>query len=209
LLVGNDVVDLRDPENQPDAIHRRFDERAFTGEERERILADDSPHRIRWTLWAAKESAYQVARKIDPGVSFSPRAFAVRLSRDVGAPRACLAEVVHAVGRFHVRLEWTDELVHAVASISGAGAARAGWALRSLGRAAARGVPGLDAGARVRDLARSALASALSAVPSDVVIAAAAKRVPRAWVRGRKLTIDLSLSHHGRFVACAWSRVSS
>jgi len=209
LLVGNDVVDLRDPENQPGAIHPRFDERVFTWGERARILAAASPHQMRWALWAAKESSYKVARKIDPRVCFSPRAFVVRIpGGDIGARQASLAEVSHAVGRFQVWLEGTDEWVHAVASISGTGVAKAGWELRSLGRAAARRVPGREASERVRQLARSALASALSIVPSDIVIAAAAKRVPRVWWRGRRLAIDLSFSHHGRFVACAWGRVT-
>ena len=69
-------------------------------------------------------------------------------------------------------------------------------------------MPGIEASARVRQLARSALASGLSIVPSEIVIVAAAKRVPRVWWRGRKLPIDLSFSHHGRFVACAWRRVT-
>ncbi len=209
MLVGNDVVDLRDPENQPGAIHPRFDERVFTRYERARILAATSPHRMRWALWAAKESAYKVARKIDSRIYFSPRAFAVRIpGGEIEAHQALLAEADHAVGRFHVWLEGTEEWVHAVASISGAGLAKAGWELRSLGSAAARRMPGLDASARVRQMARSAVASALSIVPSDIVIAAASKRVPRVWWRGRKLAIDVSLSHHGRFVACAWGRVA-
>jgi hypothetical protein len=86
--------------------------------------------------------------------------------------------------------------------------AKVGWELRSLGRSAARRVPGVEASARVRQLARSALASGLSIVPADLVIAAAAKRVPRMSLWGQKLPIDLSFSHHGRFVACAWERVT-
>jgi phosphopantetheinyl transferase (holo-ACP synthase) len=209
LLVGNDVVDLRDPENQPVAIHPRFDERVFTWSERARILAAGSPHRMRWVLWAAKESAYKVARKIDPRVCFSPRAFVVRLpGGEIEAPDPFLAEVSHAVGRFQVRLEGTDDWVHAVASLSGAGVAKAGWELRSLGRAAVRRMPGVEASAKVRQLARSAVASALTIVPSDIVIAAAAKRVPRVTWRGGRLPVDLSFSHHGRFVACAWGRIT-
>jgi len=209
LLVGNDVVDLRDPENQPVAIHPRFDERVFTWGERARILAATSPHQMRWALWAAKESAYKVARKMEPRVCFSPRAFVVRIpGGETVASRAFFADVSHAVGRFQVRLEGTDEWVHAVASLYGTGIAKAGWELRSLGRAAARRVPGAEASARVRQLARSALASGLSIVPSEIVIAAAAKRVPRVSWRGRKLPFDLSFSHHGRFVACAWGRVA-
>jgi hypothetical protein len=209
LLVGNDVVDLRDPENQPEAIHPRFDHRVFTWTERARILAAGSPHRTRWLLWAAKESAYKVAKKLDSRVYFSPRAFAVRIpGGETESPDPFLAEVSHSSGIFQVCLEGTDEWVHALASVSGAGVAKANWQLRSIGREATRKIPGLEAGARVRKLARSALASALSVVPSEIVIAAAAKRVPMVWWRGRNLPVDLSFSHHGRFVACAWGRIA-
>ncbi|MGB5302419.1 MAG: 4'-phosphopantetheinyl transferase superfamily protein [Gemmatimonadota bacterium] len=209
MLVGNDVVDLRDPENQPEAIHSRFDARVFTWNERARILAADSPHRMRWALWAAKESAYKVARKLDSRVYFSPRAFTVRIpGGETEGPHPYLAEVSHPLGQFQVCLEATNEWVHAVASVSGTGVAKANWQLRSMGREAARRLPGVEASARVRKLARSAIASALSAVPSDIVIAAAAKRVPRVTWRGQRLPVDLSLSHHGRFVACAWGRIT-
>ncbi len=208
MLVGNDVVDLRDPENQPDSIHPRFDARVFTWTERARILASSSPHRMRWLLWAAKESAFKVARKMDSRVFFSPRAFSVRIpGGETETPHPFLAEVSHDAGRFQVCLEGTEEWVHAVASVSGEGVARADWQLRSLGREAARRLPGAEASARVRRLARSAIASALAAVPSDIVIAAAAKRIPRVWWRGKPLPVDLSFSHHGRFVACALGRV--
>lgn len=198
-------MDLRDPENQPQAIHPRFDDRVFTWTERARILAASSPHRMRWALWAAKESAYKVARKLDARVVFSPRAFRVRIpGGETESPDPYLAEVSHPLARFHVCLEGTEEWVHAVASLSGAGVARANWQLRSLGREAARRIPGAEASARARKLARSAIASALSAVPSDIVIAAAARRIPRVTWRGQRLAVDLSFSHHGRFVACAW-----
>lgn len=160
-------------------------------------------------LWAAKESAYKVARKLDPSVYFSPSAFVVRFpGGETDTPEPILAEVSHGPGLFQVCLEGTEEWVHAVASVSGAGMARARWELRSLGRSAARRLPGLEASARVRELASSAIASALSIVPSELVIAAAAKRVPSVLWRGRPLTVDLSFSHHGRFVACAWGGVA-
>jgi phosphopantetheinyl transferase (holo-ACP synthase) len=209
LLVGNDVVDLRDPENQPEAIHPRFDDRVFTWAERARILAAGSPHRMRWVLWAAKESAYKVARKIDSRVYFSPRAFTVRIpGGEAETSDPVLAEVSHSLGQFQVCLESTEEWVHAVASVSGTGVAKANWQLRSIGREAARHIPGLEASARVRQLACSAIASALSVVPTELSIAAAARRVPSVSWRGRRLPVDLSFSHHGRFVACAWGRVT-
>ena len=75
MLVGNDVVDLHDSESRPGALHPRFDVRVFTPDEREALSAAAYP--LRWTLWAAKESAYKVAKKLDPTVRFLPRDFVV------------------------------------------------------------------------------------------------------------------------------------
>ena len=36
-MVGNDIVDLRDPESQADGLHPRFDARVFTAPERDAI----------------------------------------------------------------------------------------------------------------------------------------------------------------------------
>ena len=65
MLVGNDVVDLHDPQSQPEALHPRFDARVFSLGEREALGASSSPHSLRWSLWAAKESAYKLAKKLD------------------------------------------------------------------------------------------------------------------------------------------------
>ncbi|MFB3117247.1 MAG: 4'-phosphopantetheinyl transferase superfamily protein, partial [Myxococcota bacterium] len=74
MLVGNDVVDLHDPETLQEALHPRFDARVFTSVELEALSvsapASASRHELRWTLWAAKESAYKLAKKLDPSVRF-------------------------------------------------------------------------------------------------------------------------------------------
>jgi phosphopantetheinyl transferase len=205
LPVGNDVVDLRDPENQPDAIHARFDERVFGPAERACIREADSPHRVRWALWAAKESAYKVARRMDARVHFSPRVFSVRISDPFpGRGRSIRAEVGHAADRFQVDLQCTDDWIHAVATLSERIEESVRWKVDSLTPLLDSAPDVREASKQVRRLARSALASALSLVPSELVITAAARRVPHVWWRGRRLAVDLSLSHHGRFVACAW-----
>lgn len=197
MLVGNDIVDLEDPSSQPDAIHPRFDARVFTPGERAQLLAARSAHRLRWSLWAAKESAYKVAQKLDPGVRFFPNAFVVRLLSDARA------EVDHRIGCFQVWLDGADDWVHALATpLDGAGA-------RPFS-----GVDRLDSGrlesirenasARVRDLARAALGSLLSITPFEIQIVAE-RGIPMARRQGESLPVDLSMSHHGRFVACAWA----
>lgn len=207
MLVGNDVVDLGDPENQPGAIHPRFDERVFTPDERARLTLEPTEataHRTRWRMWAAKESAFKVARKLDPGVRFLPRRFSVQL---MGSARAV---VRHAAGRFDVSFSGADEWVHAIAMLSDGSPFQDGSLLKrgplavieqlQRGKSAASG-----ASARVRAMARSAIGSILSIAPSEIEIATAG-RIPVALWRQLPLPVDLSLSHHGRFLACALSR---
>ena len=195
MLVGNDVVDLGDPESRPEAIHARFDARVFTSDERKALSALASAHELRWTLWAAKESAYKVAKKLDPAVRFLPRDFVVRR---IAEGRAV---VMHKTGPFDVRLHRTDEWVSAVAILA---AANAPWTHRPISTGIeCLEVPGADPSRTVRESACAALALRMNLPPGQVLIAAA-RGIPVASWRNRRLPVDLSLSHHGRFVAWAW-----
>jgi phosphopantetheinyl transferase (holo-ACP synthase) len=189
LPVGNDVVDLGDPENQPEAIHPRWDSRVFTPQELDTLAAAPSLHRTRWMLWAAKESAFKAAMKMDPGLAFFPRAFAVELLDDASA------RVVHEVGRFQVRLDVTVEYAHAVATPEGS--PQASSRVRRL-------QDGGSPSRQVREMARLAIGSSMDVEPSDIEVSVAG--VPVVSQGGVALALDLSLSHHGRFMGCAWLR---
>ena len=192
MLVGNVVVDMRATESQPEALHPRFDARVFSAGEREALGASGSPHSLRWSLWAAKESSYKVAKKLDSAVRFLPRDFLVRrIAKE-------WALVIHETGSFDVRLERTDEWVHAVATLT---AARAVSTAHPISGGIERlETPGADASRSVRELACAALASRMDLPPGQVRIAAE-RGIPVAIWRNRRLLVDLSLSHHGRFVA--------
>lgn len=213
MLVGNDIVDLHDPWSQPRAIHDRFDSRAFTPGERARIRASRCAHRLRWSMWAAKESAFKVARKLDREVRFFPREFAVRMLDDTRA------EVSHGVGRFSVWLERADGWLHALAVPvadaatgyrSGVHGGAAGedpmGACARVGRVGVEGsgARGDRASVRVRELARSAVGSVMNISPTEIEIVTE-EGIPTLRRRDERLPVDLSLSHHGRFVACAWA----
>jgi len=194
LPVGNDVVDIRHPLCQPDAIHPRFDTRAFSASEIDLLGASSQVHRTRWSLWAAKESAFKACRKLDSQVRFIPRDFEVRLSDE-------RPEVTHRLGHFEVWLDHTDQWVHASASQSGE---KPSFRLE--------GDPSADPAAaeerfseRVRRLARSSLGVLLNLAPSELEIVST-DGIPQAQRRGEPLPFDLSLSHDGRFVSCAWTR---
>ena len=194
MLVGNDVVDLRDPENQPEALHARFDARVFTADEREALGVSASPHELRWTLWAAKESVYKIAKKLDPSVRFLWREYS---THSIGEGRVV---VMHETRSFSVRVDRNDERVHAVATLNSSDAPRDRGSLSS-------GIERLEAedadpSWTVREFVRSELGSRLE-LPPDQVQIAAERGIPVALWRNRRLPVDLSLSHHGRFVAWA------
>ena len=184
-MIGNDVVDLRDPETAPDAAHPRFDTRVFAPCERALLAARPrEAARRRWMLWAAKEAAYKLVRRLEPRTVFSPRAFRVD-------PEA--AEVRLGGQRFVLAIDMDEERVHAVVTL-GEAAGRVP-ALSGVGLAGT--APPGDA---ARELALRALAPRFARGRLAIVRDG---RIPRLEDAGWPLPVSLSLSHHGRFVAFA------
>ena len=104
MSIGNDVVDLADPETRLDGLHPRWDGRAFCAAERRALAASPSRHRLHWALWAAKESAYKARKRLDPHTVFSPREFEIELSPlpAGGGPGVAVGRALHrgrALGR--------------------------------------------------------------------------------------------------------------
>jgi len=198
-MIGNDVVDLGDPETRPGATHPRFDDRVFAAAEREALEASGAPNRLRWIFWAAKEAAFKVARKLDPGAVFSPSSFAVELTSDLRG------SVEHGEQRFCVQVDESPHCVHAIVSDADPKERRIHAEVAAM---AARvdipeeWPPATVGPASVRALARYSVAELLGANPADVSIARE-NRIPRLLLKGEPAGVDLSLSHHGRFVAFA------
>ena len=84
--VGNDVVDLKEPDNRGKSGDDRFLARVFTAEEREQIAQAAAPDTLLWSLWAAKEAAYKAVSGGDPGAVCSiPRRYPVHLDGESAA----------------------------------------------------------------------------------------------------------------------------
>jgi phosphopantetheinyl transferase (holo-ACP synthase) len=188
-MIGNDVVDLGDPESGAEALHPRFDGRVFDGTERILIEASLHPERTRWLLWSAKESAYKAARKEDPGTVFSPVRFVVRIE---GEARASVAV---GARRFHVDLVAQVDHVHGVARGARDPSGAVSTALAKLPERSGWNEA-------VRRLAIATLSPLLGVEPEHLAIHRDG-RIPTLWIRGTRSAADLSLSHHGRFVAFA------
>lgn len=188
-MLGNDVVDLNDPETWPGARHARFDARVFGRAERDAIARSADGEALRWMLWAAKEAAYKALRRARPDTVFSPRRFAATLAAD-GTGR-----VRHADRQLAVRVERDDARVHALAADALEPDALAGCARIDAGAP--------DPGRAARALALRVIARRLHLHPS-VLRVERRGRAPQLLIAGAEHASTLSLSHHGAWVAFAW-----
>jgi hypothetical protein len=164
----------------------------FGAAERQALEASPSRHRLHWALWAAKESAYKARKRLEPEAVFSPKEYEVELSPlpTTGAGVA-VGWVFHRGDVFGLEVRLHGASVHAVARSADEARAQILWKVE--------GVLG-DPGVAARRLAATAIGSALGLAPAGLRIVG---RPPMAIDRGRRLESDLSLSHHGRFVAFA------
>lgn len=189
-MIGNDVVDLGDAEVQPQGRHPRFDERVYCAAERASIEASGAPDRLRWILWAAKEAAYKVARKDDERAVFSPPRFQVHVD-------ASLRGRVQFAGRdFWLLIDEAPGRIHAIAS------ERPLPESQLLSRVLAWDDEAPLAGKAVRALARREISAALD-LPAEELEIGREGRIPILEISERALDVDLSLTHHGRFLAFA------
>ncbi len=188
-MLGNDVVDLRDPEIDPRRLHPRFDRRVFGDDERAAIAGAADPLRTRWRLWAAKEAAYKAARRMDGRTVWSPVRFRVSLAPS--EPR-----VEHGGRRFALRFDDDEGRVHALAWAAGVTGV-----VHAVERAASAGAA--DPSAAVRALACRVVAERLDVAASALEVRRR-ERIPDLFRDGAPVGGALSLSHHGGLVAFAW-----
>ena len=184
-MIGNDVVDLRDPETYAGSIHPRFDERVMAASERAWLAGRLTPDRDRWLLWAAKEAAYKAVRRMNPTHVFSPAELVVVLD-DEGMGTVTVGETV-----LDVVVRVIDDAVHAVASL--AGTPRAAIVAECL-----RG-SGSDPSAAARRLAIDVVAARAGRTETSVAMRG---RLPELQSAG-DAAIPLSLAHHGEVVGFA------
>jgi hypothetical protein len=189
-MIGNDVVDLSDPESSRGARHSRFDQRVFTPKEFESLSTDPTDEQRRWILWSAKEAAYKAARRERAEIVFSPMRYVVNLDRSL---RGSVG-----VGTRHwpVRVRIDGDCVHAVVSELESFAGTLSGS-RRLSATELR-----DPSQAVRRFAIASIAATLGVATSDLRIEKPL-RIPQLIVAGEAAPVALSLSHHGAYVGFA------
>ncbi len=195
-MIGNDVVDLGDADSRSAARHPRVDARIFGDGERWLLGRASDADLMRSMLWAAKESAFKLLKRSMPGLVFAPSRFVVELRGDRAA-------IVDTAGiRVPVDFELAGSFVHAIAREPQIERARICSGVARLDSMRA------DPSASVRRLTVATIARELGEDPSMLKVGRDG-RLPLLLRDGARVGGTLSLSHHGRFVAFAWSRRES
>jgi hypothetical protein len=229
--VGNDVVDLKHPENQGKSRDERFLGRVFTTEERDRIARAARPETLLWALWAAKEAAFKVVSRDDPTVVSTPRKYPVlldegseclmagggrlpfgpvafdaghlpRIMDPSGASMSLSGRVITPRGEPALRIAVTDHYVHA---LSAATASDLGRIFQRVDRMD----NGEDHGAASTFVRRALLIEIAGRLRCHVAELSVGKEplgpgAPFVLRRGQPIALDISLSHDGRFAAFAF-----
>jgi len=189
-MIGNDIVDLSDPESSREACHSRFDRRVFAPEETRLLRTDPTGRQVRWILWSAKEAAYKAARRQSERIVFSPARFVVDLDRSL------CGSVRYGNLRWSVRVQIDGDCIHAVVSEAEEFAGMLSGACR-LVTAELR-----DPSAAVRRFAVSSIAAELRVATSDLRIEKVG-RIPQLILAGQATPVAISLSHHGSYAGFA------
>lgn len=202
--VGNDVVDLKDPENIGKSRDDRFLCRVFTAGERELIASVPSPDTLLWSLWAAKEAAYKAVSSADPAVCSIPRRYRVVLEAEDATRKIVrlAGKVITPRGELVLEVTVSADWVHALAAGAEEALKRLCQRVKRLeGGKGAVNPSAFVRGALLREIARrlDCPVGDLSVVKNPDGLGA-----PRVLFRGELLAAEVSLSHDGRFAAFAF-----
>ena len=202
-MIGNDIVDLADPRAAGKSRDLRFMDRVFTAKERQAIFNHVNRDLYLWSLWAGKETAYKALCKIYSALSSAPGRYEIELFPSAGpVPERGVART--PCGSVSLRLFTGRDHLHCIGVTAGHDTDSVMWDVARIDRGNAD--PGYQSEI-VRNMIKRAASCYLKESPETMEIVRI--RGPRGlgppvlYVRKAQTTLDISMSHDGRFVACA------
>jgi hypothetical protein len=213
VIIGNDVVDLGNPDALGKSRDDRFVRRVFLPEEKTQIRQDSDPDCILWVLWAAKETVYKIISKKHPAIHSGPLKYRVHLEETTLFPLCnagfrnrhftCLVET--PVGTVITCALTGADYVHAFGSQGDQSAAGAmHLKVFRLDQPCFHRQPESDV---MRKVLRCYLGRFWHIPSGQIVIQrdqnARGAGPPVVYVKGERAPMDTSLSHHGRYGAFA------
>jgi phosphopantetheinyl transferase (holo-ACP synthase) len=214
ILIGNDIVDLTDPQNMGKSRDTRFVNRVFGPAEQELISRAENQDAVLWALWAGKEAAYKLVKKRDPSATSVPRLYKVSLDCAEGSvglspgSDALTGCVDTPYGRIQIKVFITSDYVHCIGTTSAPDEMDAlVWHVDRIS-ADSQASPDYES-----IFVRKALKLRLSTYYDEALENIEIRRVKNSYglgppfvcINGEAAAIDISLSHDGLIAAYAFA----
>jgi len=210
--VGNDIVDLKTTAAIGKSRDSRFVKKVLTPTEQTALLHSAQPDTLLWAFWAAKETGYKAVSKTHPDVSSAPRKYPITLYSGVSMnPRtALLGLVTTPVGFVKIRFFFHEDYVHCIGTTGrDRNSDHMIWCIRTIPSAGEypKCSTAIQESACARRLAAECIAACIRKDPTNIDIRRhklhSGFGPPMVYYKGEKENMNISLSHDGRFIACA------
>jgi len=208
--IGNDIVDLKTPEAMGKSEDTRFVRRVLNASEQRLVEASTHPDTFLWALWAAKETAFKAVSKAFPDISSAPRRYPVLMDSKI-IRESAQGRVMTPHGSVEIKIDFQENYVHCI-GIFGASdnfeSIHCHIEETDTHAPQAAGSVSEKESFAVRRLAIENIAKSLHMNARNIRIIRhqTKNRIhpPAVYVNGKRQNIELSLSHDGRFAACAF-----
>ena len=115
-MIGNDIVDLRQAEQDSNWNRKGYLDKIFTDEEQFLITSDMHPSLMVWLLWSMKESAYKISSRATKLRTFAP--IKLRCNNLIIHGGKATGNVLYEDSVYFTETVFNDNYVHTTAACS-------------------------------------------------------------------------------------------
>ena len=182
-MLGNDIVDLNHLPKEERSLSKPYLSKICSNREIDKILNSEHPNLCLWSIWTMKESAYKIAIKLGAERAFNPKKFETfQVDANSGLISSDYGTMISAT-------VFDENFIHTIAFLPNTKAYKSGEMICADNQSAA-----------VRHaLIRDYLVLYPNAQNNEVIMQ---NDIPQLISDSDK--IDISLSHHGDFIAWAF-----
>mgnify|MGYP003577735627 CR=1 FL=1 len=115
-MIGNDIVDLKQADQDSNWNRKGYLDKIFTEEEQFLISSNMNPSLIVWLLWSMKESAYKIHSRATKLRTFAPTK--LRCNNLIIHDYTATGNVLHEDDVYVTSSVITSEYIHTIAALS-------------------------------------------------------------------------------------------
>lgn len=223
MFIGNDIVSIKHAVENKHFLTQRYLNKLFTPKEQRYICSSNMLAYAAWLIWTAKESAYKIYNKQSGKRMYYPKKFEVTVSDNQLVPyirslktnntkemQALTSSGVLLSGRVRTPLKNvfvsffpTHDFIHTLAAENNAHLKNIRWGIASISS-----IKYKSQSSQVRLLTKERIAKEIGINPSTLTINRQFRNdrsgPPCIYYEGRKLKIDISITHDADLVAYAY-----